>query len=57
MIGLAIEGVEVDDIGSTAKTLPQFTELWQRMLTGGPLSDPLSHSSGASLLGGLDEGL
>ena len=32
IIGLAVAGVEVDDIGTTAKTLPQFPELWQRML-------------------------
>ena len=28
IIGLAIDGVKVDDIGTTAKTLPQFPELW-----------------------------
>ena len=28
IIGLAVPGVEVDDIDSTAKTLPQFAELW-----------------------------
>ena len=33
LIGLAVPGVEVDDIGTTAKTLPQFTQLWDRMLT------------------------
>ncbi len=32
MIGLRVPGVVVDDIGSTAKTLPQFPELWARML-------------------------
>lgn len=32
IIGLAVPGVVVDDIASTAKTLPQFTELWERML-------------------------
>ncbi|MCU1547028.1 MAG: aroA [Homoserinimonas sp.] len=44
IIGLAVSGVEVDDIATTAKTLPQFVELWQ-----GPLlrltrkaTDPLS---------------
>ncbi|GAA1689553.1 3-phosphoshikimate 1-carboxyvinyltransferase [Microbacterium sediminicola] len=34
LIGLAVPGVVVDDIGTTAKTLPQFTELWDRMLSG-----------------------
>jgi 3-phosphoshikimate 1-carboxyvinyltransferase len=36
IIGLAVEGVLIDDIGSTAKTLPAFTTLWQRMLAGQP---------------------
>lgn len=34
IIGLRVPGVEVDDIGTTAKTLPEFPELWQRMLDG-----------------------
>ncbi len=32
IVGLAVDGVLVDDIGSTAKTLPQFVELWSSML-------------------------
>lgn len=32
IIGLAVPGVVIDDIGSTAKTLPQFVELWGAML-------------------------
>lgn len=32
IIGLAVEGLTVDDIASTGKTLPQFTELWKTML-------------------------
>ncbi|TAJ49784.1 MAG: 3-phosphoshikimate 1-carboxyvinyltransferase [Herbiconiux sp.] len=32
IIGLAIDGVLIDDIGTTAKTLPQFPALWKRML-------------------------
>lgn len=34
LIGLAVPGVEVDDIGTTAKTMPEFPQLWQRMLDG-----------------------
>lgn len=34
LIGLRIPGVEIDDIGTTAKTLPEFTMLWERMLRG-----------------------
>lgn len=36
LIGLRVPGVEIDDIGSTAKTLPEFAELWERMREGGP---------------------
>ncbi|KQR46644.1 3-phosphoshikimate 1-carboxyvinyltransferase [Frigoribacterium sp. Leaf164] len=32
IIGLAVDGVEVDDVRVTAKTLPQFTELWSDLL-------------------------
>jgi 3-phosphoshikimate 1-carboxyvinyltransferase len=31
IIGLAVPGVQIDDIGTTAKTLPQFPELWAGM--------------------------
>ncbi|QCR18945.1 3-phosphoshikimate 1-carboxyvinyltransferase [Agrococcus sp. SGAir0287] len=34
LLGLAVAGVEVDDIGATAKTIPEFPDLWQRMLLG-----------------------
>jgi 3-phosphoshikimate 1-carboxyvinyltransferase len=34
LLGLAVQGVEVDDIGSTAKTLPEFPQLWSQMLLG-----------------------
>lgn len=34
IIGLAVEGVEIENVATTAKTLPQFTELWHRMLAG-----------------------
>jgi 3-phosphoshikimate 1-carboxyvinyltransferase len=32
IVGLAVSGVEVDDIATTAKTLPQFPQLWASML-------------------------
>ena len=35
LIGLRVPGVEVHDIGATAKTLPQFPELWHRMVAAG----------------------
>jgi 3-phosphoshikimate 1-carboxyvinyltransferase len=38
LIGLAVPGVEIDDIETTAKTLPQFAELWTgASLFGQPL--------------------
>jgi len=35
LVGLAVPDVEIDDIGTTAKTMPEFPELWHRMLEGG----------------------
>lgn len=32
LIGLRVPGVQIDDIGTTAKTLPQFAGLWHAML-------------------------
>ena len=34
LLGLLIPGIEVEDIGTTAKTLPQFAELWRTMISG-----------------------
>ncbi len=34
IVGLAVTGVEIDDIGTTAKTLPEFPELWLGPLLG-----------------------
>ncbi|MEV8214555.1 3-phosphoshikimate 1-carboxyvinyltransferase [Leifsonia sp. NPDC077715] len=35
IVGLVVEGVEIENVATTAKTLPQFTQLWARMLGGG----------------------
>jgi len=32
IVGLRVDGVEVDDIGATTKTLPEFPQLWADML-------------------------
>jgi 3-phosphoshikimate 1-carboxyvinyltransferase len=32
IVGLRVPGVRVDDIGATTKTLPEFPQLWARML-------------------------
>ena len=34
IIGLAIDGVLIDDIATTSKTLPQYPQLWTEMLFG-----------------------
>jgi 3-phosphoshikimate 1-carboxyvinyltransferase len=40
VIGLRVPGVLVENVGTTAKTLPGFTDLWQRMIAGdGSVSD------------------
>ncbi|WP_405777363.1 3-phosphoshikimate 1-carboxyvinyltransferase [Streptomyces sp. NBC_00859] len=32
VIGLAVEGVRIENVATTAKTLPDFTEMWTEML-------------------------
>ncbi|UZJ25567.1 3-phosphoshikimate 1-carboxyvinyltransferase [Rhodococcus antarcticus] len=32
VLGLVVPGLQVDDVGTTAKTLPGFTSMWARML-------------------------
>jgi 3-phosphoshikimate 1-carboxyvinyltransferase len=34
IIGLRVPGVEIEDIGTTAKTLPDFPGMWEAMLAG-----------------------
>ena len=36
ILGLAVHGVEVEDIGTTSKTMPDFPQLWEAMLTRQP---------------------
>ena len=36
IVGLRVPGVEVEDIGTTAKTLPDFPRMWADMLAGQP---------------------
>ncbi|MGX5681396.1 3-phosphoshikimate 1-carboxyvinyltransferase [Schumannella luteola] len=42
IIGLAVPGVQIEDIQTTSKTLPQFAELWSGRLTavGGAAATP-----------------
>ncbi|SDW34652.1 3-phosphoshikimate 1-carboxyvinyltransferase [Arthrobacter sp. cf158] len=32
ILGLAVEGIQVEDIATTSKTMPEFPEIWARML-------------------------
>ncbi|WP_187235078.1 3-phosphoshikimate 1-carboxyvinyltransferase [Actinomadura sp. HBU206391] len=34
LLGLAVPGVEIENVDTVAKTLPEFTALWTRMLEG-----------------------
>ena len=34
VLGLVVPGLVVEDVGTVAKTLPEFTQLWDRMLSG-----------------------
>ncbi|GAB2841668.1 3-phosphoshikimate 1-carboxyvinyltransferase [Microbacterium insulae] len=43
LIGLAVPGVDVDDIGTTAKTMREFPELWDAMLEDG--GDAATHDA------------
>lgn len=56
LIGLRIEGVSVDDIATTSKTLPQFTELWQGMLEGGTARAASARRAGRGSDSGSFEG-
>lgn len=42
IIGLRVPGCEVENVGTTAKTMPNFTEMWEAMLDGDHSPTPLS---------------
>ncbi|MFT4233225.1 MAG: 3-phosphoshikimate 1-carboxyvinyltransferase [Leucobacter sp.] len=57
LIGLRVPGVEIEDIDCTSKTLPQFAELWSRMLgIGDPASAPGTDPASAPRTGGSASG-
>ncbi len=37
VVGLAVYGLEIENIGTTAKTLPEFPELWTGLVGQGPV--------------------
>ena len=36
ILGLAVEGVQVEDIATTSKTMPEFPQIWASMMSAGP---------------------
>jgi 3-phosphoshikimate 1-carboxyvinyltransferase len=34
VIGLAVEGLEIDNVGTTAKTMPEFPDVWSALVRG-----------------------
>ncbi|MFJ4652214.1 3-phosphoshikimate 1-carboxyvinyltransferase [Nocardia sp. NPDC088792] len=52
IIGLKVPGVRIEDIGTTAKTLPNFVVLWHGMLAG----TDAGHAGGAGQAGGPGAG-
>ena len=42
LIGLAVPGIQIENVEATHKTLPQFTELWQSMVGHAAVSDARS---------------
>lgn len=38
--GLLVEGVTIDDVGTTAKAMPQFASLWAALVTGDAATAP-----------------
>jgi 3-phosphoshikimate 1-carboxyvinyltransferase len=49
ILGLAVQGVQVEDIATTAKTMPDFPQLWAGMLAqeGTSAAGPEGRGSGA----------
>jgi 3-phosphoshikimate 1-carboxyvinyltransferase len=40
VLGLAVPGVEVENVATTAKTLPEFPQMWTRMLEAAVAAEP-----------------
>ena len=53
LLGLRAQGVQIEDVESTAKTLPQFTQLWERMLSGTGAGGTSGGNGAFPLLGGV----
>lgn len=53
LLGLRTAGVEIEDVESTAKTLPQFTQLWGRMFGDAGAGGTSGGNGAFPLLGGV----
>ncbi|UCR90283.1 3-phosphoshikimate 1-carboxyvinyltransferase [Mycetocola spongiae] len=49
IIGLRVPGVEIENVATTAKTMPLFPEMWHRMLAGGGAPAATGFTLGSSL--------
>ncbi|MGY4540275.1 3-phosphoshikimate 1-carboxyvinyltransferase [Arthrobacter sp. UYNi723] len=45
ILGLAVQGIEVQDIATTAKTMPEFPQMWADMLAQGAAADDATEGS------------
>ncbi|MFJ5955015.1 3-phosphoshikimate 1-carboxyvinyltransferase [Paenarthrobacter sp. NPDC092416] len=43
ILGLAVEGIQVEDIATTSKTMPEFPQMWSGMLTPSTGTDEASN--------------
>jgi 3-phosphoshikimate 1-carboxyvinyltransferase len=34
VVGLVADGIEIENVGTTAKTMPDFPRLWSALVTG-----------------------
>lgn len=46
VLGLRLDGVEVEDIGCTAKTMPTFPQLWRTLVEGGEDAEDVESAEG-----------
>ena len=55
LLGLAVPGIEVDDIATTSKTLPEFPQLWARLVGQEPQADMPSAAAATAPAAGLSQ--
>lgn len=57
LLGLVVPGIEIDDIETTSKTLPEFPELWARLVGQEPEVDTPAASSSENSNRAFDGGV